>query len=400
MALIVGSVGDTHLSEGPRFADTARVLDWIAEDGDSRGVQLWLVGGDLVGVHDVPHTATARERDLLDRWFQRLADQAETVILIGNHDSRLDALGYGRLQARHRITVVDKLGIVTVGAAGTSVTVFCVPYVFKSDLLAGPSGTIREQNEDAADVLRAQLAQWKALPINGPRIFFGHLNVRGALTAGDEVLANKEVELTSEDLDDFGADFASLHHIHLHQQVGRRAWYAGSPSAQSFGESDQKGYVIAEVAAGAEPVIYRRLTPARRLVTVTARWVQIGGAWQWLADPEHDLAAVPDGAEVRLSVEVPEEAASSCPIEALEAQFAGGGHRVVVDRKVTPRSRVRSEAMATATTDAQRLEAWWATLDDPPTAATRERLLARLPDLQAEIAGVAAGDEAPEEAAA
>lgn len=407
MPIRIASVGDLHLTEGPRFADTARVLDWIAEDGAARGVHLWLVGGDLVGTHDVPHVATVRERDFLDRWFQRLAETAPVVILYGNHDVAADMVGYGRLEAPHTIRVVTELEVVTLRLDplnpddASVATIFCVPYQHKTNLLAAPSGTIREQNQDASDLLRAQLATWTSVPSTGPRIYFGHHNVRGARLSGDEILANKEVEVTSEDLDAFGADFCSLHHIHLHQQVGRRAWYAGSPSAQSFGESDEKGYVVAELAAGAEPIIDRRVTPARRLVTVKARWMQIGGEWRWLADHDADLAAMPDGAEVRLAVEVPEDASESCPIEALQAQFADQGHCVVVERRITPRNRVRSEAIQSARTDAERLEAWWETLDNAPDAAERERLLARLAVLTSEVAGFTAEEPAePTEAAA
>lgn len=406
MSILVGHTGDLHLTEGPRFADTARVLDWIAEDGAARGVHLWLVGGDLVGTHDVPHVATVRERDFLDRWFQRLAETAPVIILFGNHDVGADLVGYSRLESQHRIHAVTQPEVVSLRLNGldpdnaVDVDVFCVPYLFKTDLLAGPSGTIREQNDDAGDVLRAQLAEWKAQATPGRRIFFGHLNIRGCMTAGDEILAHKEVELTSEDLDGFDAAYCALSHIHLHQQVGRRAWYAGSPSAQSFGESDEKGYVVAELAAGAAPVIHRRPTPARRLVTVKARWVQAGGAWQWLADPGHDLAAVPEGAEVRLAVEIPEEAAGSCPVAELEARFAAAGHRVIPERKIVPRSRVRSEAIRSAKSDTDRLIAWWATLDDAPRDDTRERLLALVPLLEAEIAAasssVVAGSADPE----
>ncbi|MEO8605066.1 MAG: metallophosphoesterase, partial [bacterium] len=392
MAILVGHTGDLHLTEGARFADTCRALDWIAADGEARGVQLWLVGGDLVGVHEVPHVATVRERDFLDRWFQRLASTAPVIILYGNHDVRTDLVGYGRLDATHSIRVVTEPGAVSLQIdalnpdSSVVATVFCVPYQHKTDLLAGPSGTIREQNDNAADVLRAKLAEWEALPTAGPRIYFGHHNVRGAQLSGDEILANKEVELTSEDLDTFSADHCALSHIHLHQRVARRAYYAGSPTAQTFGESDEKGYLVVEVETGADPILHRRLTPARRLVTVIARWVQVAGAWQWLADPEADLAAVPDGAEVRLHIEVPEEAASSCPIDALQARFAEVAHRVTLDRKIVPRNRVRSESIQAAKSDVDRLIAWWDTLDDAPRGAARERLLALVPLLEADIA--------------
>src|SRR5262249_36557572 len=162
---------------------------------------------------------------------------------------------------------------------------------------------------------RALLATWNEListtdKYQGAHVLFGHLTIRGCMLSGDEILANKEVELTREDLDAFPADVALFSHIHLHQQWGARAWYAGSPTAQTSGETDEKGYLIVDVEPGEEPVVTRRLTPARRLVTVNARWVKAHGEWQWLADPEHDLAAIPAGAEVRLRVEVPEEATS------------------------------------------------------------------------------------------
>ena len=91
---------------------------------------------------------------------------------------------------------------------------------------------------------------------------------------------------------------------------------------------------------------------------------------------------------------MPEEAASSCPVDELEARFAAAGHTVVVEPKIVPKQRTRSEAIRTARTNAERLAAWWDSLGAlAPRPVDRERLLDMLPLLEAEIAGAEVPDQ-------
>jgi len=386
-ALRVAHLGDLHLTSGPRFADTTRVLDWIVEDGRAHQVELWLVGGDLTGTHDVPHVATTEEREYLADLFQRMAATAPVLVLYGNHDVASDIALYRRMKGPHPIEVAVHPGVYDLAGA----TIYALPFPFIGNIVNVPVGsttTVRADNEAGSAVVRGLLREWSADEHRRPSILFGHLTVRGARTSGDEILAGQEVELTAEDVDTFPADYVALSHIHLHQQVAERAWYAGSPTAQTFGEPDAKGYLITDVCFEETPRVYRRLTPARRMVTVDATWVQVGGRWQWLGNPEDEIAGLPEGAEVRIRVKLPEDAATTCPVDELAAKYAAAGFHVAKpERRIVPTVRVRSEQISAATSNADKLLAYWASLDLAPKEAQQSRCLAKLVDLEREIAG-------------
>jgi len=64
-----------------------------------------------------------------------------------------------------------------------------------------------------------------------------------------------------------------------------------------------------------------------------------------------------------------------------------GVHSVQVERKVIPKTRIRSEAISTANTPQQKLNAWWESLGDRvPKPEERERLLAKLGQAEQAIA--------------
>lgn len=405
-ALRVAHTGDLHLTSGPRFADTVRVLDYIEQDGRAAGVDLWLIGGDLTGVHDVPHVATIEEREYLADLFQRMAETAPVLVLYGNHDVATDIALYRRMKGPHPIEVAVRPG--TYRLAGANIR--CLPFPFiagMTNLPVGDDRSIRAENEAASQVVLGLLLEWSDLKEAGrsfasiPEILFAHLTVRGARTSGDEILAGQEVELTTEDVDGFGADYAALSHIHLHQQVGAKACYAGSPSAQTFGEPDEKGYLIADVFVDENPQVYRRVTPARRMVTVDATWAQVGGQWQWLGNAEDEIAGLPDGAEVKIRVKLPEDAVSSCPVDELAAKYSAAGFLVAKpERQIVPKVRVRSEEISAAVSNRDKLLAYWASLKHPPKPAQQERCLELLVSLENEVAGNVRSETGGEEQAA
>lgn len=372
-----GSSGDWHVTSGPRLADTLGVLEWVAADGAEQGVDLWLIGGDLAGTHDVPHVADVWERRGIVATVRKGADQAPVVILYGNHDMAADLEVYGHLAGAHPIHVVTEPSILTVAGA----QVVCVPYPRRGYWLerAG-EGTVTDQNAAASDALYAWLVEAcrEARRRGGPVIVFAHCNVIGSKVGGDEILSGHEVELSVDQLDALPADYIALSHIHRHQRLGRRAWFPGSPTAQTFGETEIKGYIVANIEPGVPPIVDFRPTPTRRMVTVDARW---DGEQFAVAEAE-----IPAGAEVKVRLAIPEQYIGTCPTAQLEGRF-GGAHSVVVDPTVVPLQRVRSEAIQHARTNEERLAAWWESLGDAaPDAATRDRMLAKLADIEAELA--------------
>src|SRR5262252_924834 len=95
---------DLHITEGPRFADQAKVLQAIVQSAAAGQVDASLICGDLCGI-PVPHTATVTERALLAGFFQALAELGPVVIVRGNHDDLDDIQLYRRLAGRYPILV-------------------------------------------------------------------------------------------------------------------------------------------------------------------------------------------------------------------------------------------------------------------------------------------------------
>ncbi|MCW5893321.1 MAG: hypothetical protein KIT14_22635 [bacterium] len=389
MPVRIGKTGDIHLTEGPRFEDTKRCAYWVADDGRAQGVQLWSVDGDLAGT-TVPHRQTTLERNALDDWFLYLAETAPVVVLYGNHDAAGDLDRIGKLKGKHPIHLFDRPG--SVELAGVRVLAF--PYPHKMDwlALAGAAGTIDEQLAAIQHAIRTLFEGWKAeVEIahrrGMPVVFSGHAAIEGSVLAGGEVLApGGEIELPVAVLQALGCDFASTNHIHMGQEYAPGIWSAGSPNRSKFDETDEKGYLIVDVEAGMPPLVHRRLTPARRFVTVDAKWAQTpDGTWGWERD-DVDAAAL-DGAEVRVRVAIPEEAWSTCPVADLEAEFGALAVDVQVDRSIVPTVRTRSEEIRTARTTADKVNAWWDSLGETgPAPEQRERALRWLPRIEAKAA--------------
>lgn len=390
----VAHTGDIHLTDGPRFDSTLRCLRHIVADGIQQGVNLWLVGGDMAGT-TVPHKQTPRERNALVEILQGMADHAPVVMAYGNHDFPGDLDVFAELRAVHPIFVLDRPEAISVWddalglGRGTPARVYVLPYPSKRSYLAavGAGAGVEDQNADYQHGLRTILAEWRMdreEHATLPAILLGHINIGGSRVAGGEVLIGQEIELAPVDLDTVGFDYVALSHIHLHQQVAAKAWFAGSPDRSNFGEEDEKGYIIAEVEAGQMPRIIRRLTPAQRLTTIRARWDAEKG---WTDRSGATLAPPAElaGAEVRLVLEIDEDQRSVADVASLEAAVAAAGADAVkVDRRIQPKITVRSETIQQARTIAEKLDAWAASLaKGSVTPEQLARLHVRLGDLQA-----------------
>ncbi len=390
----VAHTGDLHLTDGPRFDSTLRCLRYIVGDGIEQRVDLWLVGGDMAGV-TVPHKQTPRERNALVEVLQGMAEHAPVIVAYGNHDFPGDLDVYAELRARHPIYVADQPEEITVWddaldlGRGAPARVYVLPYPSKRSYLAsgGTGEGVETQNADYQHGLRTILAEWRMdreENADVPAILLGHINIGGSRVAGGEVLIGQEIELHPVDLDTVGFDYVALSHIHLHQQVAEKAWFAGSPDRSNFGEEDEKGYVIAEVEVGQLPKIIRRLTPAQRLTTIRARWSADKGWTDRSGAPLPEPAELA-GAEVRLVLEIDEDQRSVADVAGLEAAVAAAGADAVkIDRRIQPKVSVRSEAISQAHTLEEKLDAWAASLPEGHVTPERiARLHARLGELQA-----------------
>lgn len=379
-------LGDLHVTEGSRLAESRDVLTWIRDDIHAHDVDAVLVGGDLWGTV-CPHRPSDLERIVVEDLLQGCAERTPTLVIPGNHDPLLSIEVVGRLRGVHPILLVDTPRAVDLGGG----RVYCLPFPSKRFAVGSGAigGDLTSQKAAIEAAVRTMLMAWRldaeaARAAGIATIGLMHVNIGGSVVGGGEVLVGYEIELAPHDLTELGLDAGCLSHIHRHQEMAPGWWFAGAPTMQNHGEeSYEPGYHLIDVESGKAPVFTRRLTPARRLITVENAWVERDGVWQWRDDP--DFREVVGGAEVRLRVTVPEQARATCPMGELEALLrADGAASVVVDPRIVPTVRVRSEAIRTAVTDEDKLRAYWQSLGDAaPSVEQQARCLARLVELRA-----------------
>lgn len=364
-------LSDLHTNLRSRQEECWRVLDWIVADLRERRPDLIKLGGDLFETPPTP-----AEEDRAAEWLLELADIAPVVGVMGNHDLGGPAVPRRRLavdqleRARHPITIVDTPRVLR--AAGAAIA--CFPWPRGAQLLATMGDAGRDERHAAGVAgmrailmgLGAQLAEH-----DGPRILLMHCHVRG-VRLGSHVPERVDFEVGVEDLALAAADFGGLGHIHEHQVFEFRREgvlapmvYPGSPYANTFGETERKGYVIADFDDG-RPAVGSPLRGWEFVPTVARPLAHLDYDWQ---GPAHglDWQLVPyaegpvQGAEVRLryTVAADQRDAAARAMEAKRAQLlAGGAASVVLEPIIHPTVRARMPEIAAAESPADKVALW------------------------------------------
>lgn len=350
----VAIVADSHFDQHSRFAECQRIHDWIAEDIAERDVDLVLHSGDVY-----ERKSTPVERQAVARWVQRVAATAPVVIARGNHDAIDDLPLLERLETRRPVRVFEGAGVVELG--GCALAVLAWPQRGLLHRLL-PERSKEEVEQAAGEALRAVLrglgAQLQDCPPDAPRILLSHAMVRGSRVSTGQPLVGCDFEIGLEDLALVEADFYALGHIHMGQSWdvgGKMAVYPGSPRRTAFGESESKGYVIAEFN-GRDLVGWERIeTPATPMVHLLAEYVDDNLV------PHPDWPSV-EGAEVRLRYNVESrhrEAAKDRGLALRDELLSQGAISVKLEEQIVVEHRTRAPGVATATTLADKLERLW-----------------------------------------
>lgn len=373
---------DTHIGEHQKFVETLRCLHWAVDHAIAAGVDLFVHAGDLYD-----RKSTPAERLEASALIQRMAQHAPVVIVRGNHDAPGDVELLGRLVGRHDITAFERPGLVDAGGA----RVLALPH-FDRGQLAGmlPAGcSIDEENGVAADHMAAIL-RWvgaEAADFDGPTILVSHLTVAGSvLTTGQPLVGHHILSLNAGDLADTGVDYVALGHIHKAQQfAGGRIHYPGSINRFTFGEADAKGYCLVTIdGKGAMPQVEWVEVPTRAMLLIEGVYHgEPGRIFDWSQTVAPDDIADAD-VRLRLRFTEDQQAAVADYLPKLEADFAAA-HLLKIEQVVTPSLRVRSAEIAKAVTAADKVQAYWASLDVPPASETAARLLAKLSSLTEEV---------------
>lgn len=416
----IAHASDLHVTEGPRLADQAATLAAMVDDIVAARPDMVLLTGDFYG-RTVPHRSSPAERAVLFPAVVRLAGVAPVVVVYGNHDHDPDLDALEHLGGEWPVIVAKTARVIEVPTPAGVAHVYAIPYPSKRWLLAGedaPRG-LAEGQRVVGERLGALVNLWghrirrrRAAAPAEVHVLAAHLQVAGSSTAGGEVLAGNEIELSPAQLDGLPVDYGALGHLHLRQEPALRCWYPGSPWRNDYGERDPKGWHLVEVnteRARSFPlgpvvvqrrddlvhypgttwqhcaIVERRPTQCRDFVTLDWRWAadREGGAPRWITRPGDAELAAAAGAEVRARLVVPEQWVAGCPWEdELGRLAAAGAHRVQAEKKIEPTLRVRAPEVAAAPDRRGELLAYWRTLATPPDALEQQAALDLLAELE------------------
>lgn len=387
----IAVIADSHFDQHSRFDECIRVHDFIAQDIADRGVDLVLHSGDVY-----ERKSTPVEREAVARWAQAVALTAPLVFVRGNHDAVDDLPLLERLETANPIRVVESATVVH--AAGAQIA--CMGWPQKASLLAAVGAEGRELGEQAA--ANAMQAVLRGLGDRmqegaGPKLFLGHVMVRGSVTSVGQPLVGCDLELGLDDLALCRADAYLLGHIHMPQRWAIGAApvvYPGSPRRTAFGELEAKGYTLLEFSDAGELISVESIpTPCVPMVHLQAQWVDAHVALPGDVVAPAQLVPVWDddaearGAEVRLRYETPSdqrEAARAAVSALRERLVAAGALSVKVEEQVATTTRARQPEIAAALTLDDKLAALWNAQKNAPAAERRPRLLSKVHQLEEE----------------
>jgi len=378
--MIAWHIADTHIEQGPRWAERARVLDHFATLAENQNPDLILHAGDMFQKKSTPV-----EMQYAERWVQRLANVCPVVIVRGNHDTQHESESFSRLKATNSIVAVEYACLFDV--AGISVA--CLPWPTKAGvILQSAELSLEQTSDDAMDHLRAIL-RWLGDELDkrrGPSIFLGHAMVRGSKTAAGQPLAGCDFELTLEDLNLVHADSYALGHIHKSQawqpgyDGGAIFRYSGSPFHTDFGDWFEKSFTRWVFDASGLAECSSVELPAHQMIDCVANYLT-DETVDYNPELVFDLSKIPDDPrdiEMRLKyTTAPEHAkAARAAAEAWRAQqLAAGAYSVVLAPEVLTTTRARAPEVSEAASPEDKLIAHWRSKGEDPDDASHRELL-------------------------
>jgi DNA repair exonuclease SbcCD nuclease subunit len=380
-------VTDIHIDETKRFMEQERVLEFVACDATVRGCDALLEGGDLY-----ERKSTPIERLLASRWTQWVTASMPMVRIRGNHDAPRDLELLAELDTAHECITEEAAGVHVVGPF----VVGCLSWPSKASILAlaQDRGYSHAEGEAVAGAaLRAVLlglgAEMDAVKEargmhSAPKVLLMHAMVRASRVSTGQPLTGCDLEVGLDDLKLARADFYALGHVHMPQEWTEgdaTIVYGGSPRRTTYGEVEEKSYVVADFCDATG-----RLLKWERVPTPCAPMVLLEGEWDgdflrgatWASEAMR-------GAEVRLRYRVASdqrEMARAYAAAQAELLRTAGAADVQIEERVIATSEARAPEVAAAKTLPDKLAAMWAARDVTPDPERRDALFTMVTDLE------------------
>jgi exonuclease SbcD len=302
-----------------RVLDFLKSLDTIVDAAISEKVDMVIFAGDA---YKDRSPAPTFQREWGRRIMRLSHAKIPTLLLVGNHDISPAA---GRAHAVHEF---DTLQVPFVRVLqmpeflsptdlwDLPVQVIAMPWIARSSIMANLDMSAADASEvfsniesRISDLIEGWLEEAdKSLPL----ILTAHASVEGA-TFGSErmVMLGSDLVLPTSLVKDTRLDYVAMGHIHKPQDVNKGAYppviYPGSIERVDFGEaSDDRYFIVADVARGGTKVEWRKLTAARPFID---RRAVIQSSENVTESLKAVLPKVEEmsGAILRLTVEYPRE---------------------------------------------------------------------------------------------
>jgi exonuclease SbcD len=376
-------IADTHIRLGDRWDECKWVLNHIAQRVEEIEPAVVLHAGDVFDRESKPE-----EMRFAERWFQRMANVCDVVIVRGNHDAEHEIEGFSRLAATHRIHALERPNVIEVGP----LAIACVPWP--------TMGTVAAQAEDLGsaglvgrDALRVVLRSLGMEMINycdKPRIAIMHCMRGGAKTSSDQPLRGCDFELNDEDLELLNCNAYLLGHIHRSQTFSppkHRDWimrYGGSPFHTDFGDWREKSFTILEYDSRRVIGYSTEDTAAHQMVNVVANWVSDDGFEPQLCFDGSTVPNDPKDCELKLTYTFSAQHANAAHAAAKAwraEQAIAGAYSVRLNPEAVVTTRARAPEVATAVAPIDKLRAYIRSIGEAPEDAAHQREIAKFSHL-------------------
>ncbi len=346
----VACIGDVHARAGhSRNAARLKALDAIIAEGLALpNLSCWIQLGDLFD-----GKSSVQDRNDIAPRLQVMAEKAPVVILGGNHEAPGDTEILGRLEARYPIGVATSPQVVRAYTGGVAIA--AMPYPSRGGLIAGgttAADTLQTGQRYLEDILRGFGSELlERVQVGRPTLFVGHLNIAGAVYSSGQTSIGHELELDPSALRLLGDMPKVLGHVHAPQEIGG-AYYAGSITANSWGEREAKRWILVEFEEGRDYRIISRPIDTPPMVHVEGRLTREG----FTLNPG-DYPASWDGIETRVRYSFLASERDVLDHSLVRAPFAGA-LRLEVEPIAVPDRALRAPEVAAARTLADKVQAW------------------------------------------
>jgi len=375
-------IADLHIDERSRFGECQRVLNEFVDHVERKKPNLVLCAGDVF-----TRRSTPREMSFSEQIFQRIANTCAVVLVRGNHDAEFEIENFQRLRALYPIYGVEEPRVIT----ETGIAIACLPWPSKAGVVMHSKELDLETADQEATSHLQAILRWLSDEIQDiaqPAVLLAHAMVRGSkFHEESQPKTGCDFELGLEDLClECGVEAVMLGHIHIHQSwrlpctVGECV-YAGSPYHSDFGDLGAKGYVEWTIEQGQRPTWKHVPLSATPMYHCTGRWNSSYSSMLLTKSEDYQYPC-----EIKLTYEVSAEHCTEARHWASQWKadmIARGAINVVPEPKIQVSTRARAPEVATASTTANKLRAYWSSLTSgAPDDRQAQRLIDKLTEIE------------------